>query len=39
MLNMVALWWLASGTETAEVLAVQLADLVWPGLSATSTGP
>lgn len=36
MVNMVSLWWVASGDEPAERLAVRLADLVWPGLSGES---
>lgn len=32
MLNLVALWWTEEGGVSAEVLAQQLAELVWPGL-------
>lgn len=35
MVNMVALWWVASGEGTAEALAEQLAELTWPGLAGT----
>jgi hypothetical protein len=32
MLNLVALWWMDEGTVPAEVLAAQIAELVWSGL-------
>lgn len=37
MLNMVALWWLEEGHGPVEVVAGQLADLMWTGLRGTPT--
>jgi hypothetical protein len=33
MLNLVSLWWIHEPDRPADVLAGQLADLLWPGLS------
>ena len=34
MLNLVSLWWIEEGDRPADVLADQLAELVWSGLAA-----
>ncbi len=34
MLNLVSLWWIAESDVPAQVVADQLAELVWPGLEA-----
>jgi AcrR family transcriptional regulator len=34
MLNLVSLWWIEEHDRPADVLADQLAELVWPGLDA-----
>jgi AcrR family transcriptional regulator len=36
MLNMVSVWWLEEGEPSADVVAGQLAELVWSGLSGAS---
>jgi hypothetical protein len=34
MLNLVSLWWIEERDRSADVLADQLAELVWSGLEA-----
>jgi AcrR family transcriptional regulator len=38
MLNLVSLWWIDERDRPADVLADQLAELVWSGLAAGATG-
>ena len=38
MLNLVSLWWIDERDRPAEVLADQLAELVWSGLAAGAAG-